>query len=181
MVDTTALSAAQINPESFITYDKTDYSKNPDLPKALREIANHPVIYRAAKLMPNGDLVVYVSQDGHYYLPGDVNGFPVRFMVDTGSATTAIPMEYALNSGIAVGIAKLVNTADGPITIGEASGNVVTIGNARIANARIMVIDKLQSPLLGVEVLNMLDIAYSQGIMTIKAIEKIKPNTLPKN
>jgi aspartyl protease family protein len=179
MTDHPALPASQARAEQFITYDKTDYSKNQDLPKALRQIASNPLIYRAVKLMPNGDLVVYVSPDGHYYIPGDVNGFAVRFMVDSGAATSSIPARYALNAGIGVAVAKLVNTADGQITIGETSGNVITIGNARIANARIMVIDKLQAALLGAEVLNLFDISYSQGVMTIKAIEKIsKQNVL---
>ncbi|MDO8713718.1 MAG: TIGR02281 family clan AA aspartic protease [Polynucleobacter sp.] len=180
-LDTQALPPPINKPTSFITYDKTDYSKAQDLAKTLREIANHPIIYKAAKLMPNGDLVVHVSKDGHYYIPGDVNGFPVRFMVDTGAASVAIPTRYALNAGIGVAIAKLVNTADGQITIGESLGNTVTIGNTQIANAHIMVIDKLETALLGAEVLNILNITYSQGIMTIRALDKIKPNTLPKN
>jgi len=181
MTDHQALPAAQIRAESFITYDKTDYSKNQDLPKALRQIASNPVIYRAAKLMPNGDFVVHVSKDGHYYLPGDVNGFPVAFMVDSGAASTAIPSRYALNAGIGVAIAKLVTTANGSVTIGEVSGNVLTIGNARIVDAKIMVIDKLETALLGAQVLNMLNITYSEGIMTIKAIDKVKSNPPSKN
>ena len=180
-LDSQALHPTIDKPTQFITYDKTDCSKNQDLPKALLEIASNPVIYRAAKLMPNGDFVVYVSKDGHYYLPGDLNGFPVRFMVDTGAASAAIPTRDALNAGIGVAIAKLVNTANGSITIGEVSGNELTIGSSRIVDAKIMVIDKLETALLGAEVLNMLNITYSQGIMTIKAIDKIKSNTPSKN
>ncbi|MBU3539636.1 TIGR02281 family clan AA aspartic protease [Polynucleobacter sp. UK-Gri1-W3] len=167
-------------PISFITYDKTDYSKAQDLPKTLREIANHPIIYKAAKLMPNGDFVVHISKDGHYYIPGDVNGYPVRFMVDSGAASTAIPPRFALNAGIGVAIAKLVNTANGSINIGESPGNTVTIGNTSIVDAEIMVIDKLEGALLGADVLNILNTTYSEGIMTIKALDKIKSNTPSK-
>ncbi len=167
-------------PISFITYDKTDYSKAQDLPKTLREIANRPIIYKAAKLMPNGDFVVHVSKDGHYYISGDVNGYPVRFMVDSGASSTSIPTRYALNAGIGVAIAKLVNTASGSITIGESSGNVLTIGNTSIVDAKIMVIDKLEDALLGADVLNILNTTYSDGIMTIKALDKIKSNTPSK-
>ena len=180
-LDSQALPPPIDKPTQFITYDQTDYSQNQDLPKALRDLASHPVIYRAAKLMPNGDFVVHVSKDGHYYLHGDLNGYPMRFMVDTGAASTAIPTRLALNAGIGVAIAKLVNTANGSVTIGEVSGNVLTIGNTHIVDAKIMVIDKLENALLGAEVLNMLNVTYLQGIMTIKAIDKIKSNMLPKN
>jgi aspartyl protease family protein len=125
--------------------------------------------------MPNGDYVVQVSPDGHYYLSGEVNGFPVRFMVDSGAATSSLPMRLALDAGIRVGISKRVNTADGLINIGETSGNVITIGGRSIANAHIMVIDKLETALLGAEILNMLDLSYSKGVMTIKAFKNQIP------
>jgi aspartyl protease family protein len=125
--------------------------------------------------MPNGDYVVQVSPDGHYYLSGEVNGFPVRFMVDSGAATSSLPMRLALDAGIRVGISRRVNTADGPINIGETSGNVITIGGRSIANTHIMVIDKLETALLGAEILNMLDLSYSKGVMTIKAFKNQVP------
>lgn len=158
--------------DTFITYDKTDYSQNQNIPKVLREISSHPISYKAPKLMPNGDFEVYIARDGHYYISGAVNGFPVGFMVDSGAAFCSIPTRLAINSGISVAIAELVNTADGQISVGKTSGNNIVIGNARIANTHILVIDKLETPLLGAEVLNILDITYSKGVMTIKPIVK---------
>ena len=163
------------NPISFITYDGANWGQSQNLTKDLGEAASHPRIHRSAKLMPNGDYVIQVSPDGHYYLSGEVNGFPVRFMVDSGAATSSLPMRLALDAGIRAAISRRVNTADGPINIGETSGNVITIGGRKIANAHIMVIDKLQTALLGAEILNMLDISYSKGVMTIKAFKNQMP------
>jgi aspartyl protease family protein len=150
------------NTTSFIVYDGASWGQSQNLTKDLSEAASHPRIHKSAKLMPNGDYVVRVSPDGHYYLSGEVNGFPVRFMVDSGAATSSLPMRLALDAGIRVGVSKQVKIADGPINIGETSGNVITIAGRSIANTHIMVIDKLETALLGAEVLNMLDLSYSK-------------------
>ena len=174
-LDSPALSFSTEKPASFIIYDGKSYERNQSLTKDLNDAASRPFIHRAAKNMPNGNFVGHVSPDGHYYIPGDVNGFPVRFLVDSGAAYSSIPTRLALDAGMRVGVAKLVNTADGQVAIGETSGNVITIGSARIANVHIMVMDKLQTALLGAETLNALDISYSKGVMTIKANKNQMP------
>lgn len=131
--------------------------------------------------MKNGDFVVNVSPDGHYYIPGGVNGFPVMFMVDSGAAYSSIPLRHARNAGIRVGISKSVNTANGLVDVGETAGNIITLGTLGIANVHLLVISNLETALLGAEVLNTLDISYAVGVMTIKAIDKVKSNTPSKN
>jgi len=122
--------------------------------------------------MKNGDFVVNVSPDGHYHIPGGVNGFPVIFMVDSGAAYSSIPLRLARNAGIRVGISKPVNTANGLVNVGETSGNTITLGTLGIANVHVLVISGLETALLGAEVLNTLDISYAAGVMTIKAVKK---------
>lgn len=156
---------------SFIAYDGRDLSANQNIAD-LNEALTHPFIRRPGRLMPNGDYEVQVSIDGHYYISGAVNGFPVRFMVDLGAASSSIDLQIAKNAGMRVGIATPINTADGQIITGVTEGNLITIPNANIANARIMVLEGTRSVLLGADVLNALDISYSKGMMTIKAIKK---------
>jgi aspartyl protease family protein len=156
---------------SFIAYDGRDLSANQNIAD-LNEDVTHPFIRRPGRLMPNGDYEVQVSIDGHYYISGAVNGFPVRFMVDSGAASSSIDLQIAKNAGMRVGMATPINTADGQIIAGVTEGNLITIPNGNIANARIMVLEGTRSVLLGADVLNALDISYSKGMMTIKAIKK---------
>lgn len=166
---------------SFISYDGSNWADGKNQTKYLHEAASNPVKKISPGQMKNGDFVVHVSPDGHYYIPGGVNGFPVMFMVDSGAAYSSIPLRHARNAGIRVGISKSVNTANGLVNVGETSGNIITFGTLGIANVNILVISVLETALLGAEVLNTLDISYAAGVMTIKAIDKVKPNTLPKN
>ena len=43
------------------------------------------------------------SADGHYYVPGAVNGFSVVFLIDTGATVSSLPDQFARNAGIRVG------------------------------------------------------------------------------
>jgi len=172
---------ADKKPISFISYDGSNWRNGKNQTKDLDDAASHPSNQISPAQMQNGDFVVNVSPDGHYYIPGGVNGFPVRFMVDSGAAFSSIPLRIARNAGIRVGISKPVNTANGLVDVGETSGNIITFGTLGIANAHVLVISGLETALLGAEVLNTLDISYRAGVMTIKVVEKIKPTMLPKN
>ena len=81
--DFKVLPTSQAKLASYIAYDATNYNNSQDLQKDLSEASDRPVILKPGKLMANGDYVVNISPDGHYYLSGSINGFPVNFMVDT--------------------------------------------------------------------------------------------------
>jgi len=165
-------------PTTFIAYDGSDWTEEKNQTKNLEHAASNP----RKKILPaqtqNGDFVVNVSPDGHYYIPGGVNGFPVRFMVDSGAAFSSIPLRLARNAGIRVGISSSVNTANGPVNVGETSGNIITFGTIGIADVHILVISGLETALLGAEVLNTLDVSYRAGVMIIN---KAKFNTPSKS
>lgn len=174
--DIPALPLPADGPTSFITYEGDDWSGGQ---KDLGDASSKPHMQKGSVILSNGDYVVYMSRDGHYYIPGGVNGFPVQFMVDSGAAFSSIPVHLALVTGIRAGVVKKVNSADGQINVGQSSGNIITIGSVGIANAHVLVIERLQTALLGAEILNLLDISYSKGVMTIKATAKSKPNREP--
>lgn len=122
---------------------------------------------KAAKLFRNGDFVVYASPDGRYYVPGKVNGFPVRLMVDSGSDVSLLPTSLAQQAGIS----QLIKTADGELIEFKKSHNIIRIGNRYINNAHVLAVDRLETSRLGSDVLNQLDITYANGMMTIKRIK----------
>lgn len=71
-----------------------------------------------ASLLPytlaGGELVIPRSPDGHFYVDGEVNHTPVRFLVDTGASSVAISDETARAAGLPDGLPITVSTANGP-------------------------------------------------------------------
>ena len=76
----------------------------------------------------------------------------------------------ARNLGIRAGMSITVDTANGQAVAGNTSGNVVTLPNVSLTNARVTVMEGLRSTLLGSEILNRLNINYGQGVMTISKV-----------
>jgi predicted aspartyl protease len=149
-----------------------------ELNDALSKSTDDLAIFRAPKLMPNNDFVVSVSPDGHYYVPATINGFSVPLMVDSGADVSLIPASLALKTGIS----QSIKMPDGQTIDYKKSANIIKIGNSYVNNARILAKDQLEMPRLGSDALNMLDISYVKGVMTIKPIDGvIKSNALLKN
>lgn len=149
-----------------------------ELNDVLRKVRGQPAIHRSPKLMPNGDFVVYVSADGHYYVPGTINGFPIKLMVDSGSDFSLVPASLSLKTGAS----QLIKMTNGQTIDYKKTVNIIKIGNSYVNNARILAKDQLETPRLGADALNMLDISYVKGVMTIKPIDGvIKSTALTKN
>jgi aspartyl protease family protein len=65
------------------------------------------------------EITIRRQDDGHYWLQLDVNGKPVRFMIDSGATTTAVNGNTARETGIEVdttGYPVFLNTANGRVT-----------------------------------------------------------------
>ncbi|MBA86018.1 retropepsin-like aspartic protease family protein [Thalassobius sp. S69A] len=48
----------------------------------------------------NGQIEIPASPDGHFYLTAQINGTPVRFVVDTGATDIVLSRQDALKSGL---------------------------------------------------------------------------------
>jgi aspartyl protease family protein len=72
---------------------------------------------RQAKLQPytrgSGELVLPRQRDGHFYVQGEVNRQPVRFLVDTGASHVAVSQVLAEQAGLPAGTAITLSTANG--------------------------------------------------------------------
>lgn len=62
------------------------------------------------------EMVLTRSRDGHYYADGEINGRPVRFLLDTGATQIALSPQQANALGLTPGRAVQVQTAAGPAT-----------------------------------------------------------------
>ncbi|TNF18754.1 MAG: TIGR02281 family clan AA aspartic protease [Rhodobacteraceae bacterium] len=77
----------------------------------LWEDIRHTVMPRQSTFSEAGRIEVPRSPDGHYYLTLDVNGAPVRFVVDTGASSIVLLERDAEAAGIDLSRLRYTGTA----------------------------------------------------------------------
>lgn len=60
-----------------------------------------------------GALVIPRGRDGHFWVRGEINGQPLRFMVDTGASHVGVTEGFARKAGLAGGAPTRFLTANG--------------------------------------------------------------------
>ena len=80
-----------------------------------------------SKLEPvveDGTVRVPVGEDGHFWVEAEVNGHPLRFMVDSGASVTTVSRDAAAAAGLPIGSQRtIVQTANGPATAIQGSAD----------------------------------------------------------
>ena len=110
---------------------------------------------------------------GHYFVDGQINGNPVRFLVDTGATSVAINKHTARRIGIPYAVEgekHTVRTASGFAVGYGVILDEVKIRSLRIKRVRGTVIDGdfPSVPLLGQSFLNRLDIHREGAVMELR-------------
>jgi len=121
-----------------------------------------------------GEAQLAKSADGHFWADAQVDGHPVRFLVDTGATAVALTGDDARNLGIdpdSLVYGYTVMTANGPARAAEVKLNVVTVGDAQVSDVQAFVIDKgLPASLLGMTYLGRLaKFEATQDSMVLKS------------
>ncbi|MDE3239975.1 MAG: TIGR02281 family clan AA aspartic protease [Paracoccaceae bacterium] len=88
------------------------------------------VLPQQASFGPGGTVSIPQGPDGHYHVTVEVNGQPVRFMVDTGASDIVLTPRDARRAGIDPGQLAYVGTAM------TANGTVAT-ARVRLASVRL--------------------------------------------
>lgn len=121
-------------------------------------------IAQVARLNPSGDFSlpgvglpkqqvagsetrVQMARDGHFWISTDVNGAPVRFMVDTGATLTAMAPPVAEQARVEkqpMGAPVILKTANG-----QTMAELVTIKELRFGNIIARDLDAVVAPGLG--------------------------------
>ena len=114
----------------------------------------------AAQPLESGEASIAKSTDGHFWANAEVDGHPVRFLVDTGATAVALTADDARNLGIdpsSLQYQYTVMTANGPARAAQVKLGLISVGRAEVSDVDAFVIDKgLETSLLGMSYLGRL-------------------------
>src|SRR5688500_19899168 len=77
-----------------------------------------------------GEIRIRQASDGHFWVTAQVNGEPVRFLIDSGATTTSISRETARRVGIEPNSAfqAMVQTANGVVMVDRGRAETIRVG-----------------------------------------------------
>ena len=141
--------------------------------KAVWERVKADISGTAGQSVSGEDITIRRQDDGHYWLQVDVNGKPVRFMIDSGATTTAVNANTARETGIEVdanGYPVFLNTANGSVAAQRGIIQSLKIGTHEIGQHNVVVSESFgDTNVLG---MNFLDSMQSwkveANVMTLK-------------
>jgi aspartyl protease family protein len=125
-----------------------------------------PVVATAAAPAPSADSVqssgdvlrLPRSADGHYFVDGTLDDEPVRFMIDTGATSIAVPVTLARRLGYYQGREVAVQTAGGQTTGSEFRVRRLRFGPFVAEDVTVVALMNLETPLLGMSLLQSVEL-----------------------
>lgn len=115
-----------------------------------------------------GEVVIPRSLDGHYYVRGSINGYPVDFMVDTGASVVSISKELSRKANLPNGVSANFSTAGGVVPGEIVSGQTIEAGGIIVNGLSVSVGIQGDVALLGQNFLRRVDVIQSKDTMTLK-------------
>jgi aspartyl protease family protein len=127
--------------------------------------------YRAAAAANTRQSVTLAADPrGHFVADGAINGSPVRFLVDTGASTVALPASEAVRLGIDYrkGRRGFSSTAAGVVPIYVLTLDTVKLGSIELTGVEAAIIEQgLEIALLGMSFLNRVEMKRDGHVMTL--------------
>ena len=127
--------------------------------------------YRAAAAASDRQSVTLAADTrGHFFSDGAINGNPVRFLVDTGASTVALPASEAVRLGIDYRKGQLgtTSTAGGVVPVYRVMLDSVRLGAIELTGVEAAVIEQgLSVALLGMSFLNRVEMKRDGHTMVL--------------
>jgi aspartyl protease family protein len=131
---------------------------------SLDKLRPEPVISAATPAEPAvtagvNTLVYPANRRGHVILDADVNGAPVRFLVDTGATLVTLTPADARAAGLSPGqlaFNQRASTANGEVRIATVTLREIRLGQLAVGEVPAAVIENLKISLLGMSFLSRL-------------------------
>ena len=112
----------------------------------------------AAVESSGGELRIPLSSDGHFWVDAEVNGTPVRFLVDSGASVTTISRKIADSAGMETGMrVEMVETANGTVQMPKARVEQLRVGSIRVSDFPVLVAEQDGLNVLGMNFLSSLE------------------------
>ena len=114
---------------------------------------------KSLKTSESTEVSLLRNRFGHYVTSGEINNFPVTFLVDTGATNVAIPGELEQSLNLKRGRQHMVHTANGTAAAYLTTLESLKIGELELFNVRASITPGMggQEILLGMSVLNQLE------------------------
>jgi aspartyl protease family protein len=128
--------------------------------------------YRPRETASSGrqSVMLTVDRSGHFMHEGTINGQPIRFLVDTGASTIAMPAAEARRLGIDYrkGVLGSSQTANGSVPVYVVRLDRVGLGAIELTGVDAVVIEQgLNVTLLGMSFLSRVDMRREGETMTL--------------
>jgi aspartyl protease family protein len=124
----------------------------------------------AAPASGHQSAVLSADRGGHFLADGQVNGGYVRFLVDTGASSIALPAQDAVRLGIDYrkGQRGMTMTANGAAPVYAIRLDTVRVGNIELHGVDAVVLESgLGFALLGMSFLNRVEMTRDGATMTL--------------
>jgi aspartyl protease family protein len=115
-------------------------------------------------------VVISPAPNGNFYAPGQINGRDVRFVVDTGASTVAIPDRLRWQLGLTHGRYLQSMTANGIAGMYETRVKSLSIGSIQLSDVTAVLYPNAadDTVLLGMTALREVRMAYENGRMVLQ-------------
>ena len=109
-------------------------------------------------IVAGSEVRIPMAIDGHFWVDGEINGMPVKFLVDSGATVTTIDRATAVRAGAIVEDARdqLVRTGNGMIRVSRGRAQSLEIAAIEREDVGLHIVDGDDMNVLGMNFLSSL-------------------------
>lgn len=127
---------------------------------------------RDLRVAPGSELVLQRGHDGHYVFPGEINGRPVTFLLDTGATLVSVPAHLSAALQLTAGAPQSSVTANGTVTTHATRIDTLAFGPFTLRDVRASLNPGMRDDfiLLGMSVLKHLEFTQRGNTLLLRPL-----------